>query len=97
MDIKENVKYILKKRNMTQDDLARKMEVSRQTINYYLKGNITIDTLKKMALALDTTIETIISDTPLVWKEETIPTHSSATKTKLVCPHCGEEITIIAK
>ena len=97
MDIKDNIKYILAKRGMNQNDLAQAIGVSRQSIHYYFNGNISLETLQKLAEALNTTVETIVSETPLKWKEDNIPSKSSATETRLICPHCGEEIEIFAK
>ena len=97
MDIHENIKFVLKKRNMTQKDLADKLGVSKRTTTYYLNGNVTIDTLEKIASALGTTVETLVSETPLHLKDEPIQQRVNTTATKLICPHCGEEITLIAK
>lgn len=97
MDINGNIKYVLKKRGLTQTELADKMGVSKRTVQYYTNGNITIETLIKMAIALDTTVETLVSEVPLALKEEAVPTRTNTTVTKLVCPHCGEEITVYAK
>ncbi len=38
MNIKDNILYILKKRGMTQVELAEKMGVSKQQIQAYLRG-----------------------------------------------------------
>jgi len=97
MDIRENIKFILKTRGMTQGALAEKLGVSTRTVMYYLKGNITIETLQKMAEAMDTTVETLVSETPLHLKIQPIPNNSNITSTTMVCPHCGKEITLIAK
>ena len=48
MDIRENIKFILEKRGMTQADLADMLGVSRPNIGYYLRGNITIGNLQKI-------------------------------------------------
>ena len=97
MDIRENIKFILEKRNMTQADLADALGVSRPNIGYYLRGNITIGNLQKIAEALNTTVEAIVSATPLSVKDGAIPERGKVTTAKLVCPHCGAEITLIAK
>lgn len=97
MNIRENVKFILDKRGMSQVELARRMGVSKQAVQKFLGGNINITTVQKMAVALDTTVETILSETPLSVKDDPIPGRVIATGTKLVCPHCGAEITILAK
>lgn len=97
MDIKENVRYILEKRGMTQVDLARTLGVSKTAVGYYLRGNITIGNLQKIADALNTTVETIVSETPLYAKHEPIQEKGRVTTATLTCPHCGREITIIAK
>lgn len=101
MNIKENVKYILQQRGMTQVELANKMGVTKQQIQSYLNGNATIDSLNKMAIAMDTTVETLVSEAPLLWKDKLIPNRSDepayAETAKLRCPHCGEEITVVLK
>lgn len=96
MDIAENVKYVLKERKMTQGEFADKMGVSLRSVQYYLNGNLSLETLQRMADALDTTVEAIVSETPLEVKG-TLPRGGGVSLTKLVCPHCGEEITIIAR
>jgi len=97
MVLKDNVKFILQKRGMTQEDLAKKMGVSKQSIHHYLNGNITLDVIQKIAVALDTTVETVCSETPLHIKDTLIPSRGITTATSLVCPHCGKDIDIIAK
>lgn len=97
MDFKENVKYVLNARGMTQVDLANKLGVTKQSIQHYLNGNITLAVVMKMAIALDTTIDTLVSEAPLSTRDDAIPNRSIPTATTLVCPHCGKEIKIIAK
>ena len=97
MNIKDNILYILKKRGMTQVELAEKMGVSKQQIQAYLRGSSTVTSLQKVAIALDTTLETIVSEVPLSVRNEAIPSRAIPTTTTLVCPHCGKEIIVIAK
>lgn len=97
MNIRENIKYILSKRGMTQVDLARKMGVSKQQIQSWISKNATIDSLQRMAVVLDTTVETLVSETPLNLRAEPIPSRHIPTTTRLVCPHCGKEMDIVAK
>lgn len=97
MNINENIKFVLKSRGMTQAELADKMGVSRRTIQYYTKGNITVETLVKMAEALNTTVETLVSDMPLHLKGGAVPEIKNSTATRLICPHCGAEISIVAR
>lgn len=97
MNIRENIKYILSKRGMTQVDLARKMGVSKQQIQSWISKNATIDSLQRMAVVLDTTVETLVSEVPLNIRNEAIPTRHIPTTTRLVCPFCGKEMDLIAK
>ena len=97
MDIRENIRYILENRGMTQTDLAKTLGVSKTSVGYYLRGNITINNLQKIADALNTTVETIVSETPLSVKGGPIQDKGRVTSTQLTCPHCGKEITLIAK
>ena len=97
MDFRGNIQFILRAKGMTQGDLAKRLGVTEQNVGYYLRGNITMGNLKKIAEALDTTVETLVSETPLAAKDGVIPRSTNATVTRLVCPRCGEEITLIAK
>lgn len=97
MDIKDNIRYILEQRGMTQVDLAKKLGVSKTAVGYYLRGNITIANLQKIADALNTTVETIVSETPLYVKKGPIEEKGRITASSITCPHCGETITLIAK
>lgn len=97
MDIRENIKYILKDRGMTQVELAEKMGVSKQQIQSYISRNATVDSLQRIAIALDTTLETIVSEVPLNLRNAPIPSRHIPTTTKLICPHCGKEMDLVAK
>lgn len=97
MNLRENIKYILERRGMTQVQLAAKMGVSKQQMQYYINGNTTIKSLQKIAIALDTTMETLVSEVPLNTRNEAIPTRHIPTASRLVCPICGGEFDIIAK
>lgn len=96
-NVKDNIKFILKRRGMTQVQLAEKLGVSKQQMQYYLTGNTSLKSLQRIAIALDTTLEAIVSETPLSAKDDPVPTRSISTTTRLVCPHCGKEIEIVAK
>lgn len=39
MNFKENLKNLLKERNVTQAELSRKLNVDRSSITNYIKGN----------------------------------------------------------
>lgn len=39
MNFKENLKNLLKERNITQAELSRKLNVDRSSITNYIKGN----------------------------------------------------------
>lgn len=97
MDLRENIKFILQKRGMTQVELAAKMGVSKQQLQYYINGNTTLKSLQKIAVALDTTMETLVSEVPLNTRNEAIPTRHIPTSTRLVCPFCGKEMDLVAK
>lgn len=61
----ENISWLRKQNHMTQDELAEKLYVSRQTISNYEKGktNPDIDTLVRIAEIFQTDVDTLIRDT----------------------------------
>ena len=67
-EIGKNIKYIREAKQMTQDDLAAKLFVSRQTISNYETGRTKpdIDMLTKMSSALETDIHVFIYGPPKI-------------------------------
>ncbi|MBR1727916.1 MAG: helix-turn-helix transcriptional regulator [Selenomonadaceae bacterium] len=66
--LKDNLKAARLKAGMTLDEVAKKVGVSRQTIQRYESGvinNVPSDKIEKMAEALDTTPEYLMG-----WKKE---------------------------
>ncbi|MBQ7411262.1 MAG: helix-turn-helix transcriptional regulator [Clostridia bacterium] len=57
-----NLKYYREAKNLTQEELSKKAEVSRNTISLIETGantNITYNVMEKLAKALDMTVEEI--------------------------------------
>jgi len=50
------IKEILKEKNVTQEELAGNIGVTRSSFNKTINGTPTLDTLKKIADALDVTV-----------------------------------------
>lgn len=57
-----NVTRILKTRRMQQKDLAEKMGVAPAALSKALTGNPTLDTIRKIAKALDVSIKSLFED-----------------------------------
>lgn len=85
--MKLRVTEITKQQGLTLKDLADKINVSRQSLaNTLLKGNPTIETLSKIATALEAPIWQL-----LVSPEEVqLPSNDHSVK----CPHCGNEFPV---
>lgn len=93
--IKENVVFILKTKQLTQEKLAEKLGITRQNLHYLLNGNITLDRLAEIAEALGTLPAELISDPPLTMKKSFIQI-AEPTDTTLTCPCCGKVLKITA-
>ena len=87
--IKDNVKKRLKDLNLSQNDLADKLSVTRQTLNYYLNGNITISKLAEIADALGVHAFQLIQPTNTQSRKPE-PHEISA-----FCPHCKSRISLL--
>lgn len=61
-NLARNVKELLKIRKMQQKELAEKMGVAASFLSNALTGNPTIDTLKKMASALDVPVSVLLRE-----------------------------------
>lgn len=94
--IKENVKFILQAKGLTQIDLAERLGVSKQNVQHLLNGNITLEKLDDIAKALNTVPAELVADPPLA-RRKTFLQRAEPTHTTLTCPHCGKSIKITAE
>ncbi len=81
------VKEILKERGITLNELAEALGVSRQALSRQVQGKMLIETAEKIAAALDVPLWQLFADPVVV----------SNDGSKLLCPHCGQPITIEVK
>lgn len=85
MDIKMNVRKAMQRQGITAADFAARLQVSKVTAARYLKDNITLATLEKIAAALNTTPAALLADP--AQEDHTNPA-------RIACPHCGKPLTI---
>ena len=82
MDLR--IKEVIKERGMTITELADKMGINRVNLSNMVNGNPTVETLNKIADALE------VSGTELFEQSKTVTA-------SLSCPHCGKSINIKAE
>ena len=75
------IKEICKEKGFTQAEIAQKIGTSPSSFAQVVKGNLSIDMLQKIAVALGVTISDLI-------KEDS---------TTLTCPNCGTELELTVK
>ena len=79
MDLR--IKEVIKEKGMTITELADKMGINRVNLSNMVNGNPTVETLNKIALALNVPV-TKLFDRP---KKDSL---------SLTCPHCGKDINL---
>lgn len=77
------IKEICKQKGITQQELAKRMNVTQAGISKMLNRNITLQCMEEIAQALDVSITDLF-----------VPEGNA---TKLTCPHCGMPIEICIK
>ena len=100
MALNDNIKKFREEKNLTQQQLADKLYVSRQTVCRWEKGSRCPDliTAKKLALELDVSVDELISDEDVkdfqvnygIWKSERIKDkkHLQAFQKRINCGSC---------
>ena len=82
------IKEILKEKNMTVQELADILKISRQALSKQIQGKLLVETAQNIANALNVPIWQLFAD----------PTEIQAkVNTFITCPHCGREIQIEVK
>lgn len=75
------IKDVIKEKRLTITELADKMNINRVNLSSMINGNPTVETLNKIATALNVPV-TELFEQP---KSDT---------TQITCPHCGKNINI---
>ena len=78
------VKAILKDKQMTLNDLAQKLGVSRQALYLQINNNPRISTLQRIADALGVPVGQLFDEQPA----------GTAEHNTITCPHCGAKLVI---
>lgn len=80
------VKEITKSKGLTMQQLSEKLGVTRDTLTRNVNGNPTIETLSKIATALEVPIWQLLASP----EEVQLPSNAHSIK----CPHCGNEFPV---
>lgn len=88
--IKDNVQKRLKELGLTQNELSAKLGVSRQTLHYYLNGNITISKLGEIAHILG------LEAFQLIQPMDNTTQEKQRNLNGFICPYCGNKLKAVA-
>ena len=83
-DMDLRIKEVIKEKGMTITELADKMGINRVNLSNMVNGNPTVETLNKIAGALEVPVTELFEQ----------PKSRTAS---LTCPHCGMNINIKAE
>lgn len=77
------IKEVMRRKGLTTSDLAKKLGVTRETIQRQIRGTPNIETIQRYAEALEVDITELFRSN----KKEEVSINA-------VCPHCGKHIKI---
>lgn len=80
------IKELLKERNITQKELAKKIGVSAVSLHRYLTGNTSVASLEKIAEALDVEISELF-----------VHRREKDNGASIICPYCHNQINYTVK
>lgn len=83
------IKEILKERNLTQQQLADMLGITRSAITQQLSGKPSLATLEKIAEALGVEMWELFKS-----KSEIVEEIKEETKNTIPCPYCGKPIDV---
>ena len=82
------IKEILKEKNMTVQELADILNISRQALSKQIQGKLLVETAQNIANALNVPIWQLFADPAEIQTKD---------NTFITCPHCGRVIQIEIK
>ncbi|KJF44056.1 helix-turn-helix domain-containing protein [Draconibacterium sediminis] len=81
-----DIKSVIKSKGYTVTSLAEKMDIAQVSLSRIINGNPKVETLEKIATALDVDI-----------RELFIPTKEEKQDFDFKCPNCGTELIVNKK
>lgn len=81
-----DIKSVIKSKGYTVTSLAEKMDIAQVSLSRIINGNPKVETLEKIAAALDVDI-----------RELFIPTKEEKQNFDFKCPNCGTELIVNKK
>ena len=82
------IKEILKEKNMTVQELADILNISRQALSKQIQGKLLVETAQNIANTLNVPIWQLFADPAEIQTKD---------NSFITCPHCGREIQIEIK
>ena len=76
------IKTILKEKNMSVQELADKLGVSRQAVSKQINGKLLVETAQTIATELDVPLASLFDD------------YKNEQESFITCPHCGTKIPV---
>lgn len=83
------IKEILREKQLTVNDLAEMLGISRQALSKQIQGKMLVETAERIATALNVHMWQLFAS-----PDEVSPKSDTA---NLTCPHCGKNINIKAE
>ena len=84
-----NIKETMRSKGVSQKELAERLCVSQATVSGTLNRNMNIQSLLKIADALDVLPSDLFIDNNATTPPDLSPTPPAA---EIICPHCGKKI-----
>lgn len=83
------IKEILREKELTVNELAEMLSISRQALSKQIQGKMLVETAERIATALNVPMWQLFAS-----PNEVTPKSDTAS---LTCPHCGKPINIKAE
>lgn len=97
MDIKQNIVNALRAAGKTQLDLCETLGVTKQSLQYYFRGNITLAKLGEIAAALNVSPWDLLRPGGVPDPRQpggSAPAQDQGEAARIICPHCGKAVTL---
>lgn len=92
-----DIKTAIKKRGLTLAQVAKRMDITAPTLTNVISGNITINSMRRIADAIGCNITEFFSDETAEVDPSSVDHVGAPGSGGIVCPHCGRSIQLTAQ